>query len=214
MKYLPSIFKQQNANPDHQSVVNAITNALSDVKTATDGLQNELNITTADSIWLDLWGDWFGVKRMPGESDSAFSQRILSTLTQDKITIPAMVNLLKNVLGQDTVVTVTEPYTQTFLLGNSKLNEANLQDGVFYRIGVVSITVNKPMTAQAYALLQLMKAAGTQVYCQYQGNFVFPWQVVPPYVANTTGYSYVFPWQMVPPYDPPFFFFPWQPSQP
>lgn len=214
MKYLPAIFKQQNANPDHQSVVDAVTNALNDAKTATDNLQNELNITTADSIWLDKWGEWFGLKRMPSETDSAFSQRILSVLTQDNLTIPAMTNLLKSVLGQDTIVTVTEPYTQTFLLGVSKLNEANLQDGVYYRIGVVSISVNKPMTAQAYALIQLMKAAGTRVYVQYQGNFVFPWQVVPPYVANTTGYSYVFPWQMVPPYDPPFFFFPWQISQP
>lgn len=179
MKYLPPIFKQQNANPDHQSVIDAINNALNDVKTATDNLKAELNITTADSIWLDKWGDWFGVKRMPNETDSAFRQRILNTLTQDKLTIPALVNIVKSYLGQDTLVTVNEPYTQTFLLGHSKIGEAVLMDGNYYRVGVVDITVNKPLTDELVNILQLAKSAGTKLVVSYHAqDMVYSWLII------------------------------------
>lgn len=168
MKYLSPIFKTSNANPDHTAVLGALDNALTDACTSTDDLRNELVISTATGSWLDQWGDWFGVRRLIGESDSAFRSRILGTLTQDKLTIPALINLIKNALGQDTVVTVTEPYTQTFLLGSSKLSEARLMDGTYYRVGVVSFTVNKPITDSLTALLNTAKAAGTKIVVTYQ----------------------------------------------
>lgn len=179
LKYLPSIFKREG-NTEHNAILGAIKNALDDTRTNTDDLQNELKITTATSEWLDRWGEWFGVKRQPNETDSNLQTRILSTLTQDKLTIPALTNIVKNVLGQDTTVTVYEPYTDTFVLGHSMLNQAILQDGEFYRIGVVRITVNKPLTDEVITLLQLAKPAGVKLVVEYRSgqDLLYAWQIV------------------------------------
>lgn len=179
LKYLPPIFKREG-NTDHNTVLGAIGQALDDTQTNTDDLQNELVITTATSEWLDRWGEWFGVKRKIDETDDSLRQRILDTLTQDKLTIPALINIVKNALGQDTEVTVYEPYTDTFVLGHSKLNEAYLQDGEFYRIGVVRVTVNKPLTDEVVAILQLAKPAGVKLVVEYRSgqDFIYAWQIV------------------------------------
>lgn len=162
MKYLPSILKSQG-NKDHQAVIDALTNALSDMQTNTDQLLNELNITTASSSWLEQWGAWFGITRLQNETDSALSGRILDTLNQLRLTLPAITDITKKALGSDTVVTIYEPYTDMFQLDNSTLDNYILMDGDYYQIGVVDVSVNKPATASWLALLNQIKSAGTKI---------------------------------------------------
>jgi hypothetical protein len=162
LKYLSSILKSLG-NSDHQAVIDALSNAMGDIRTNTDQLPNELNITTASAEWLERWGEWFGVNRLPNETDIALQGRVLDTLTQLRLTIPAITALTKKVLGADTIVTIYEPYTDMFQLDNSTLDNFLLTDGDFYRMGVVDVSVNKVATPEWIALLNTIKAAGTKI---------------------------------------------------
>lgn len=164
MKYLPSIFKRQNANEDHQAVIDALTNAMTDIKTDTDVLQQELVITTSSGQWLDQWADWFGVKRKLNETDEALQTRVLEVLQQKRLTIPAIIELVKKILGEDTIVTIYEPFTDIRRFNVSTFSEkGRFQDGYYYRIGVVDIGTSKPVTSELIQLLNLIKAAGTKL---------------------------------------------------
>jgi hypothetical protein len=162
MKYLPSIFKR-SGNKDHQAVFDALDNAINDVRTSTDQLPNELKITTATGEWLDRWSEWFGVYRRQNETDEDLRNRILDVLMKDKLTIPAIVDLTKKVLGPDTVVTVYEPHVDIFQLDGSTLDNYRLMDADFYRIGVVEVSIDKPATEEWIALLELIKGAGIKI---------------------------------------------------
>lgn len=148
--------------------MDALANTMEDIRTNTDQLPQELVITTATDEWLDTWGEWFGVKRRLNETDDDFRSRILGTLTQERLTIPAIITLTKNVLGQDTNVTVTETYTQVMVYNTTTWNEYRYQDGDYYRVGVVNVTVDKEPTSELAALLNLLKAAGTKIIVTYQ----------------------------------------------
>lgn len=169
LKYLRSIFKRVDANKDHQAVLDALDQSLQNIKVASEELKKELSILTASGLWLDKWGEWFGLSRKPSETDDGFRERILDVLRQDRLTIPAIIELIKKVLGDDTAIDIYEPYKNIFRWNISAYSgEDKYQDNEYYRTGVIDIKINKPVTEELLALINLIRAAGTRILVTYE----------------------------------------------
>lgn len=162
-EYLRTVFRRTGGNAEHQAFLGSLENELQEIDTSTDHLSDELVITSSTGKWLEKWGAWFGTERRIGETDDSLRDRILETLTQERLTIPALIALTKKVMGDDTNVTIYEPYEDVFQLDVSKLDEKRLMDGEYYTIGVVDIAIDKPVTSELVALLNLIKAAGIKL---------------------------------------------------
>lgn len=169
LKHLRSIFKRAGANKDHQALLDALDQSLQQIRIASEELKKELSILTASNSWLDKWGEWFGLSRKPEEEDDDFRNRILDVLRQERLTIPAIIELIKKVLGDDTIINIYEPYKNIFRWNISSYSgEDKYQDNEYYRTGVIDITINKPVTEELLSLLNLIRAAGTKILIKYQ----------------------------------------------
>lgn len=176
MKYLPGIYKRLGSK-DHNAVIDSIDEVFSDMRENTALLKDELVITTATDQWLNLWGEWFGVKRRIGESDEAMRERIIEKLTRDRLTVPAFVELIKKALGDDTTINIYEPFRNTRRMDESTFDGTDrYQDLTYFRIGTVDITIDKEIPAELLELLQEIKAAGIKLYINQNLGFFFPWQ--------------------------------------
>lgn len=168
MKFLNSIFKRDGANADHKAVIDGITKALDTVDKDTDQMKNELLIPTATDTWLDEWGTWFGVTRISGEADEPYRARILDVLS-DKVTIPAIIAGVKKVLGDNTIVKVYEPFVDVRIFNRSTFSgKGKYQNKDYYRIGVIDIILNKPITTDLIKYVNLIKAGGIAVKFTYR----------------------------------------------
>ena len=168
MKFLNSVFKREGANEDHNAVITGITKALETVDKDTDQMKNELQIPTATDSWLDEWGSWFGINRISGEADEPYRARILDVLA-DKVTIPAIIAGVKKVLGDNTIVKVYEPFVDVRIFNRSTFSgKGKYQNKDYYRIGVIDIILNKPITVELIKYVNLIKAGGISVKFTYR----------------------------------------------
>ncbi|QKE56356.1 baseplate wedge protein [Bacillus phage YungSlug] len=168
MRFLNSIFKREGANADHNAVIDGVTKALDTVDKDTDQMKNELQIPTATDSWLDEWGSWFGVNRIKGEADEPYRARILDVLS-DKVTIPAIIAGVKKVLGDNTIVKVYEPFVDVRIFNRSTFSgKGKYQNKDYYRIGVIDIILNKPITIELIKYVNLIKAGGISVKFTYR----------------------------------------------
>lgn len=166
LKFLSSVFKNVGKGGEvHNAVLNALDKAMEDLNEVSDQLKKELAIDTASGEWLDKWGEWFGVSRKAGESDGEYRERILGVLQYEKITIPAIIFYVKKILGEDTVVTIYEPYVDLRIFNRSSFSkQGKFPDGVYNRTAVVDIIISKPLTKELEFLLNLIRAAGVRIY--------------------------------------------------
>lgn len=172
-KHLARIFKTTTGNEDNQAILNAIDQQLQEISSDADLIVPEMNIKTSDSNWLDLWGSWFGLFRAYQESDDDFRQRIFDVLLDPTCTIPAIVMITKRVLGQDTVVTVYEPYHDVRYFDISTFSDqGHYEDKNYYRIGVIDVIVNKPITNTLVQAVNRIRAAGVFVKFTYEAEDV------------------------------------------
>lgn len=172
LRYLSSIFKRStDGNDVHKAVLGSIENQLDTLNDDIDQLKNELAIDTADSVWLDKWGEWFGVTRKVGESDDDYRQRIIGALQNEKVTIPAIIEMTKLVLGEDTLVQIYEPYHNLRIFDISSFSQDGaFQDGSYYTTAVFDLIVNKPITDELIFVINLIKAAGVTPYFTYNAS--------------------------------------------
>lgn len=168
MKFLPSIFKRKNANKDHEAFLGAITKKLDEVNANTDQMRKELSPATASDTWLEEWGSWFNRARLANESDEELRERIFEVL-DERATIPALEKATKKILGDDTIVRIYEPYRDMRIFNSSTFSgKGRFQDKDYYRIGVVDIIVNKPITKELIAFMEIIKAAGSSIKFTYK----------------------------------------------
>jgi hypothetical protein len=75
---LPSTFTR-DGNP-YDWWVNSFTELLSRYTTAADAYTNQINFNQANGLWLNVWGELYGISRHTDETDSDYSTRISQTL--------------------------------------------------------------------------------------------------------------------------------------
>jgi hypothetical protein len=121
-------------------------------------------ITSATGEYLDEWAQWFGIYRYTGETDGALRSRTQQAVTNRSATIPALIDAVKRVLGDDTVVTVGETYNDLRIFNVSTYSgTGKYQDTDTTRLGVVQININKPSTPQLVTELNRTRAAGINI---------------------------------------------------
>ena len=168
MKFLSPLFKKKNANADHQSIIDSIDNQLNQIDKDTDLIKPMMKLSEAEGIWLDEWGSWFGAIRNPGELDDDYRLRIKQVLTDEKVTIPALIKMTRRVLGEDTVVTVYETYNDIRLFNVSTFSgKGRYEDSDYYQVGVVDIKVNKPVTEELVEILNLTRGSTIKIKFTY-----------------------------------------------
>ena len=86
-----------------------------------------LSLAAAMDDWVDKVGESWGLRRIPGETDTAYKQRIISFVTPTDGTIASVLERVKTFLGlpPETVISVTETYNQSGWI----LNQSKLLDG-------------------------------------------------------------------------------------
>ena len=168
LKFLSNLFKN-STDQDHQALVNAVGNQIDQAGTDADEVKTQMQILSATDQWLDYWAGWFGLVREAGESDATFRQRIVGCMA-DKCTTPALMDAAKRILGQDTIVTIYEPYNDIRYFNRSAFSSTGrYEDGDYYRVGVIDLQVNKPITQELQDVINSMVAAGVSCKFTYTG---------------------------------------------
>lgn len=160
---LSSIFTK-NSNSEVAKLSGAVDNSLTDVTNVMADMDNQSVITSATGEWLDAWGERFGVYRGTGEVDTDYRTRILGSVTDNKGTIPALIDAVHRALGSDTQVTVEETYNDLRIWNVSTFSgTGKYEDSDTIRLGVVKITINKEPNTQLAQEIFRSRASGTKV---------------------------------------------------
>jgi hypothetical protein len=170
-KLLP-IFNRKSTE-DLGAIITSIDNKTTELNANVSAMQNEILITKADSVWLDEWGNRFGVYRQTGEQDDPYRTRILKSVTKDRNSSKAYELLTKEILGEDTCVIPYETYHDVFTLSGSALSgPQKFEDGENYTEGVMHIKVDKPITQELLDEIEKIRSGGINVVFIYIGDIV------------------------------------------
>jgi hypothetical protein len=160
---LSSIFTKE-PNSEIGYLTGSIDNSISQVLDTMTDMELQSVIPSATGEWLDLWGNRFGVPREAGESDDSYRNRVLSAVTNQKGTIPALIDAVKRALGDDTEVRVEETYQDLRIFNVSTFSgTGKFQDSDTVRLGVVKIFINKPENEKLREEIWKTKASGVKV---------------------------------------------------
>lgn len=163
LDHLKTIFKR-SPNEETKAVLEAIQESVGAVSRDVQSLKAQFDIGTAEGEWLDEWGTWFSPRKV-GESDADYSARILALVSKPRVTIPAILEEARRIFGEDTWVTMLEPYTLTFILGESKLSgDHRFSDERYYRTGTIDLSVSAPLPPRVLDNFQEIKSGGVIIY--------------------------------------------------
>lgn len=163
---LSRIFKRKPVG-DLKHITDAIDNSLNGFALDLKILKEiEFNIGTATGEWLDEWGSWFGVPRADGEKDVDYANRILALISKPKITIPAIEDSVRVLIGDpNSPVEIFEPSTHVYKFDRSTFSGAHkYQDGVYWRSAVIDILTDTDITETFKQTINDVKAGGVRVY--------------------------------------------------
>lgn len=160
---LTSIFTKQKQS-EIGFLTDAIDNSISQVVDTMTDMEIQSVISSSTGEWLDTWGKRFGILRESGETDESYRERILGEVTNQKGTIPALIEAVKRALGDDTIVRVEETYEDLRIFNVSTFSgTGKFQDSDTVRLGVVKIFINKPENEKLREEIFKSKASGTKV---------------------------------------------------
>lgn len=174
-KYLGGLYKLNllKSNSVHYAIIQSIYDCFIKVNQDIDAMRLELCISTASGSWLDYWGEFFSVFRRQGEDDSLYSQRIITTVTRPKATIPSIKDHLANYLNwkynkeyTSADIYIKEPWTELGKYSHKGLlsSTARLFSGDYYSHAVIDVSIPEDITEDIKILVSNIKAAGVKVY--------------------------------------------------
>lgn len=174
MKYLNGIYKLNlsASTTVHNAVIQAIYDCFVKAHDDIDAMRLELCLTTATGIWLDYWGDFFAVYRKTGESDTDYSQRIISSIIQPKSTIPAVKDNIVTFLNTQYQteytredVSITEPWKELAKYSHcgQLSNTARFYSPDYYTHAIMVISIPEDVSTELIELVNSVKAAGVKV---------------------------------------------------
>lgn len=174
---LPKFIKTilEGSNPEHSAVLGAIKNQMDTMDSDLELFLKELSINTSTGIWLDEWGSWFGVYRDSLESDALYSQRIVDSLNEWKITIPAIKVIVAKYLTIQTGIeffpeniTIFEPYTQLKCFSSRGAFSGNMRypNKDYWRRNVIDIRLPEgvEVNEEIYQAVKKVRSAGVKFW--------------------------------------------------
>lgn len=151
------------------SIDKALETTYEDIK----ALDLEYSVQTASGEWLNEWGTWFGIPRKNNQSDSSYREDIFKYIFKQHSTANAYENKTKEILGEDTTVKIHETHNDVRMFNQSTFSgTGRYPDSEKYRLGVVIIYLDKPVTSALIEAIDKIRAAGIKVYYQFIGGGV------------------------------------------
>lgn len=164
--------KRYPANDPNHSFLDAIDATLTEAEQETIQSKIHSSLRTATGEFLELWGDWHGIRRGLGETDEKLRERIVGAVNVPRGTIRSIVGGIESFMGDTALAVVAqETWKDIFWLNKSKLNSDAHMLGNIYRYGVVLVTLNKPYPAYILELISLYKPVGVTVIVNYSENY-------------------------------------------
>lgn len=184
-KFLPGSYLNNDSNNTvHCAVINLLISIFTKVDDDLSELLLQLCITTASDVWLDEWGNWFGVIRKLNETDQHYSERILKSVKTHKATIPALKQALIEYLNEkynteltlDDIV-IVEPYNNILKFSSKSglfsCTRFRYADATYYRYGVIDIQSPREIDNEMRKIIELTKAAGIKVHYTVVDNLTY-----------------------------------------
>lgn len=124
---------QDASNGDHipaytsllWAYLEAFANELKSVSYQIDQALIQMNMRKAEAFWLDEWGGYYGISRKTGETDSAYSNRIIIEVLRPRGNNIAIEMALRELLGQPVTVSDVTIYGSAV----PKFNGGNTYNG-------------------------------------------------------------------------------------
>jgi len=113
----------------------ALGQALDDAQQALTAALQQLILPTTQEGWLDEWGGWFSVVRRAGETDADYRTRIVDELYRPRSNAVAMIRNVARYTGA--TIELFEPWTQTFILSQSRLSDVDHLPDAYYSYHVL-----------------------------------------------------------------------------
>ena len=132
-------------------------------KTSSEAFQEQLDLPSARLHWADFWGRYFGVARRDGESDPAYTQRIIAEVFRARNTPIAIEQGVFASLG--VTIELLEPWTRMFVVSGSRLSGRHALPGSYYQYHVLHPVSSDPVHwPDALAEIDRLRPAGSLVW--------------------------------------------------
>lgn len=166
--------RENKYSDSNYAVLNAIDNQLEEMELETIQSKSQSAIYTATGWFLDnAWGNWFGVKRKTGESDSDYRDRIIEKVNVPRGTVESVKYGIREFLENEYIgIEIYEPWEDIFYLNRveSRLNGKHHLIGEYYNYGVMDITVGGTFPKDMLDVIDLFKPAGVTVHVNVDTN--------------------------------------------
>lgn len=160
--------RENKYSDSNYAVLNAIDKQLEEMELETIQSKSQSAIYTATGWFLDnAWGNWFGVKRKTGESDSDYRDRIIEKVNVPRGTVESVKYGIREFLENEYIgIEIYEPWEDIFYLNRveSRLNGKHHLIGDYYNYGVMDITVGETFPKDMLDVIDLFKPAGVTVH--------------------------------------------------
>lgn len=174
-KYLGGIYKLNllKSNSVHFAIIQSIYDCFILANQDIDLMRLEMCLSTASGVWLDYWGDFFGVYRRNGETDETYSKRIIKYVIRPKSTIPSIKEHLADYLNwkydksyTSADIYIKEPWKELAKYSHKGIlsSSSRLFSGDYYSHAVIDVSIPEDITDEVIQLVNSIKSAGVKVY--------------------------------------------------
>ena len=172
----PLLRREENTNEGsaNGAVLHAIAGALSDAEKELIPSRMQSSLNTASGSYLDYWGYWFGVLRKTNEDDDSYRYRIVQYLLLGRGTAASIIKGIKYALDdQSATITIFEPWQNIFYLDKSKMDSIYYMQGSYYRYGVITVNIDRPLDESIWLAIQAFKPAGVRIAVEYNATLSY-----------------------------------------
>lgn len=164
--------KDKNLNEDTNYILlNTLNEELNTVEKDTIESKIQSSLKSATGMYLDKFGDWFGVYRKVNEGDEKYRQRIIKYLLLKRGTNNAIIDGIKYYLDRDDLnISIYEPFKNIFYTNKSNLNGNDKLMGYYYRFAVINVTIGNYFPLEIIDIINEFKPAGVKLYVTYDGG--------------------------------------------
>lgn len=172
----PLLRREENTDEGsaNGAVLHAIAGALSDAEKELIPSKMQSSLNTASGSYLDYWGYWFGVIRKTNEDDDSYRYRIVQYLLLGRGTVASIIRGIKYALDdQSATITIYEPWQNIFYLDKSKMDSSYYMQGSYYRYGVITVNIDRPLDESVWLAIQAFKPAGVRIAVEYNASLSY-----------------------------------------
>lgn len=172
----PLLRREENTDEGsaNGAVLHAIAGALSDAEKELIPSKMQSSLNTASGSYLDYWGYWFGVIRKTNEDDDSYRYRIVQYLLLGRGTVASIIRGIKYALDdQSATITIYEPWQNIFYLDKSKMDSSYYMQGSYYRYGVITVNIDRPLDESIWLAIQAFKPAGVRIAVEYNASLSY-----------------------------------------